>query len=154
MSYLTLPISFWGYALEIAMHILNLVQSKSVPNTPMELWSGCKPSMKYLHIWGCLAQVVKGNSDTLEARIEVCMFLGYSKEIKSYLFYNYKDNKVFDSTYAKFLEDDYMSNFNPRSKVFLAKMNEPVNEQPMNETRDDVAVLDTPQDITQEMSST
>ena len=50
MSYSTLPISFWAYALKIAMHILNLVPSKSVPNTPKELWSGRKPSMKYLHI--------------------------------------------------------------------------------------------------------
>ena len=33
-------------------------------------------------------------------------------------------------------------------------MNEPVNEQPMDETRDDVAILDTPRDTTQEMSST
>ena len=33
-------------------------------------------------------------------------------------------------------------------------MNELVNEQPMDETRDDVVVLDTPQDTTHEMSST
>ena len=33
-------------------------------------------------------------------------------------------------------------------------MNEPVNEQPMDETRDDVVVLDTPQDITHEMTNT
>ena len=32
-------------------------------------------------------------------------------------------------------------------------MNEPVNKQPMDETRDDVAILDTAQDITHEMSS-
>ena len=47
-----------------------------------------------------------------------------------------------------------MNNFSPRSKVVLAEMNEPVNEQPIDETRDDVNVLDTPQDTTQEMSST
>ena len=47
-----------------------------------------------------------------------------------------------------------MNNFTPRSKVVLAEMNESVNEQPMDETRDDVAVLDTPQDITHEMTST
>ena len=76
------------------------------------------------------------------------MFLGYSKETKDYLFYNHKDNKVFVSTHAKFLEDDYVNNFNPRNKVVLVEMNEPVNEQLMDETRDDVAVLDTPQDIT------
>ena len=33
-------------------------------------------------------------------------------------------------------------------------MNEPVNKQPMDETRDDVAVLDISQDITHEMTST
>ena len=32
----------------------------------------------------------------------------------------------------------------PRSRVVLAVMNEPVNVQPMDETRDDVVVLDTP----------
>ena len=61
---------------------------------------------------------------------------------------------MFISTHAKFLEDDYVNNFNPRNKVVLAEMNELVNEQPMDETRDDVAVLDTPQDITHEMTST
>ena len=63
---------------------------------------------------------------------------------KGYLFYNHKNNKMFVSTHAKFLEDDYVNNFNPRNKVILAEMNEPVNEQPMDDTRDDVAVLDTP----------
>ena len=82
------------------------------------------------------------------------MFLGYSKETKGYLFYNHKDNKVFVSTNAKFLEDDYVNNFNLRSKVVLAELDEPVIEQPMDETRDDVAVLDTPQDITHKMTST
>ena len=71
------------------------------------------------------------------------MFLGYSNETKGYLFYNYKDNKVFVSTHAKFLEDDYVNNFNPRNKVVLIEMNEPINEQPMDETEDDVTVLDT-----------
>ena len=86
--------------------------------------------------------MLKGKFDKLEAKIEVCMFLGYSKETKSYLFYNRKDNKVFVSTNTKFLEDDYVNNFNPRSKVVLV------------ETRDDVVVLDTPQDSTYEMTST
>ena len=101
----------------------------------------------------CIA-VFKGKSNKLEAKTEVCIFLGYSKETKGYLFYNHKDNKMFVSTHAEFLEDDYVNNFNPRSKVVLAEMNEPVNEQPMNETKDDVVVSDTPQETTQEMSST
>ena len=62
---------------------------------------------------------------------------------KGYLFYNHKNNKMFVSTHAKFLEDDYVNNFNPRNKVVLTEINEPINEQPMDETRYDVAVLDT-----------
>ena len=40
MSYSTLPITFWGYALNTVMYLLNLVPSKSVPKTPVELWNG------------------------------------------------------------------------------------------------------------------
>ena len=50
LSYLTLPISFWGYALNTAMYLLNLVPLKFVPKTPVELWIGRKPSMRHLHI--------------------------------------------------------------------------------------------------------
>ena len=37
MSYSTLPISFWGYALQIATDILNVVSSKTILKTPLEL---------------------------------------------------------------------------------------------------------------------
>ena len=66
--------------------------------------------------------MLKGKSNKLEAKTEVCMFLGYSKETKDYLFYNHKDKKVFISTNTKFLEDDYVNNFSPRSKVVLAEI--------------------------------
>ena len=67
MSFLGLPISFWGCALDTAMHILNHVPSKSVPKTPWELWSGRKPSLQHLHIWGCPAHVLKVKTDKLES---------------------------------------------------------------------------------------
>ena len=68
MSYSTLPISFWGYALNTTIHLLNFVPSKYVPKTPIELWNGRKPSMKYLHIQGCQAHVLKGKPDKLEPK--------------------------------------------------------------------------------------
>ena len=120
MSYSTLPISFWGYALNTTIHLLNLIPSKFVPKTPMELWSGRKPNMRYLYIWGCPAHMLKGKLDKLEPKLEVCLLVGYPKETRDYLFYSHKDNKVFVSVNAKFLENDYMNNFTPRSKVVLA----------------------------------
>ena len=125
------------------MHLLNLVPSKFVPKTNLELWSGRKPSMRYLHIWGCPTHVLKGKPDKLEPKSEVCLFVGYPKETRSYLFYSCNDNKVFVSSNAKFLEYDYMNNFTPKSRVVLVEMNEPMIKQSMDETRNDVVVLDT-----------
>ena len=68
MSYSTLPIFFWGYALNTTMYLLNLVPSKSVPKILIELWNGRKPSMRHLHIWGCPAHVMKGKSDKLQSK--------------------------------------------------------------------------------------
>ncbi|KAA0058340.1 gag/pol protein [Cucumis melo var. makuwa] len=42
MSFAQLPYSFWRYALETAIYILNNVPSKSVSETPYELWKGRK----------------------------------------------------------------------------------------------------------------
>ena len=46
------------------------------------------------------------------------------------------------------MENDYMNDYNPKCRVVLAEMNELVIEKPINETRDNVVVSDTPQDIT------
>ena len=123
------------------MHILNLVPSKSIHKTPIELWIGRKPSMKNLHIWGCPTHMLKGKPNKLEPKSEVCLFVCYPKETRGYLFYSHTDNKVFASTNAKFLVNDYVNNFTPRSRVVSAKMTEPVIEQSIDETRKDMMLL-------------
>ena len=82
MSYSSLPISFWGYSLQTAVYILNVVPSKSIPQTPLELWNGYKPSLRHFRIWGCSAHVLKRKTGKLEPRTKVCMFVGYTKRHK------------------------------------------------------------------------
>ena len=50
MSLTDLPLSFWGYALEIATFMLNRAPSKSIETTPYELWFGKKPKMSFLKV--------------------------------------------------------------------------------------------------------
>ena len=59
LSYSSLPISFWGYALETTTYLLNLIPSKSVSKTPTELWNGRKPSLNHIRIWGAPEHVLK-----------------------------------------------------------------------------------------------
>ena len=122
MSYSSLQISFWGYSLQTAVYILNIVPSKSVQKTPLGLWNGHKPSLRHFCIWWCLAHVLKGKTGKLEPRTEVCMFVGYPKGTRGGLFYSPSDKKVFVSTNATFLKDDYMKNFKPCSKVVLEEL--------------------------------
>ena len=68
--------------------------------------------------------MLKVKPDKLEPKSKVCLLVGYPKETRGYLFCSRKDNSVFVSTNAKFLENDYMNNFTPRSRVVLAEMND------------------------------
>ena len=86
MSYSSLPISFWGYSLQTVVYILNVVQSKSIQKTPLELWNGYKPSLCHFRIWGCPVHMLKGKIGKLEPRTEVCMFVGYPKVTRGGLF--------------------------------------------------------------------
>ena len=122
LSYSSLPISFWGYAIETAMYLLNLVPSKTVPKTPTELWKGRKPSLSHIRIWGAPAHVLRKDPNKLESRTEVCMFVGYPKGTRGGLFYSPSDKKVIVSTHATFLEEDYISNFKPKSKIILEEL--------------------------------
>ena len=56
ISHFNLPISLWGEALKTAAYILNRVPTKATSKTPYELWTGKKPILKHLHIWGCPAE--------------------------------------------------------------------------------------------------
>jgi hypothetical protein len=78
--------SFWGYALETAATLLNLAPSKFVSKIFMELWLGCKLSLNHIHIWGCLANVLKGKIDKFESKIKVSLFVRYPKGTNGYLF--------------------------------------------------------------------
>ena len=66
MSRATLPMSFWGYALETAAHILNLVPTKKVDKTPSEMWTGKPPSLAHIKVWGCELFVRHDTHDKLE----------------------------------------------------------------------------------------
>ena len=88
MSQTDLPLSFWGYALEMAAFTLNRVPTKSVDKTPYEIWTGKRPELSFLKIWGCEAYVKCLTSDKLTPKLDKCFFVGFPQEIKRYYFYN------------------------------------------------------------------
>ncbi|GJV64595.1 retrotransposon protein, putative, ty1-copia subclass [Tanacetum coccineum] len=109
ISQTTLLNSFWDYALETAISILNMVPTKKVDKTPYEIWHGQASKLSYLKVWGCEALVKRDTltkPDKLDPRYFKCIFVGYLKEIMGYSFYNPSENKVFVARNAELFEND------------------------------------------------
>ncbi|KAJ9552498.1 hypothetical protein OSB04_016543 [Centaurea solstitialis] len=124
MCHSTLPMSFWGHALETAAHTLNRAPTKSVEKTPYELWKGKKPNISFLKIWGCEVYVKRPTSEKLRPKSDKCFFVGYPKTTVGYYFYNPEENKVFVARNGKFLEEKFLSLENTRKDVDLQVVDE------------------------------
>jgi hypothetical protein len=76
-------------ASKIAAHILNLAPTKAAPCTPYEMWTGKKPSLNYLCVWGCPAEarVFNPQLKKLDPKTVSCFFVGYPHIGKGYHFY-------------------------------------------------------------------
>ena len=107
ISHSNLPKSLWGEALKTTAYILNIVPTKATAKTPYELWTCKKPSLKHLHIWGCLikARPYKPHEKKLNSRTVGCYFIGYSKRSRGYKFYDPTTKSIFEMGYARFFED-------------------------------------------------
>ena len=96
-----------------------LCHLKVVSKTPLELWNGPNPGLGHFGIWGCPVYVLRKKVGKLEQRTEVFLFVGYSKGTQGGLFYSPVDKKVFGSTNATFLDNDYIMNFKSHRKIVL-----------------------------------
>ena len=88
ISYSTLQLSMWMEVLKTDIHILNRVQSKSVPKTPYELWTGRVPSLNHLRVWGSPAEakVFNTNIEKLDPKTVSCHLFGYPEKSKVFRF--------------------------------------------------------------------
>ena len=125
MSYSSVPISLWGEALKTAMYILNRVPSKAVPKTPFELWTGRKPSLRHIHIWGCPAEarIYNPHEKKLDSRTVSGYFIGYPDKSKGYRFYCPNHSvRIVETGNARFLENGEIGGSNEPRKVDIEEI--------------------------------
>ena len=82
-----LPKSYWFEALQYAALLHNISPTRSLDeSTPDEAWSGNKPDVSQLHVFGSHAFVHIPDKlcDKFAAKSLVCMFLGYAHQRKAY----------------------------------------------------------------------
>jgi hypothetical protein len=144
MSLTDLPLSFWGYALEIAAFTLNRASSKSVEMTPYELWFGKKPKLSFLKVWGCDAYVKRLQPDKLKPKADKCIFIGYPKETIGYTLYHRSEGKIFVAKNGSFLEKEFLSKEVSGRKVEVDEVVVPSLELESRTSQKEVSMTPTP----------
>ena len=124
MSDTDLPLSFWGLALETSILLLNQVPSKTVSQTPYELWSGKRHSLSYLRVWGCDAYVKLTQTNKLDDRAIKYKFVGYALNSRAYVFYVPNEQRTFVLRNAKFLKNEFLLKKYSGSRLDLDEVRE------------------------------
>lgn len=96
-----LPQKFWAEALSTAVYLKNRSPTKSLPKTttPFEVWSGEKPDVSHLRVFGCNAysHIPRDERGKLDAKTRKCWMLGYGSTTKGYRLFDRDRQKVFYS---------------------------------------------------------
>jgi hypothetical protein len=90
--------------------------------TPHEVWSGKKPSLKHLRVFGCDAyvHVPKENRSKMDNKVEKCIFIGYKYGVKGYNLWNLETKKIFYSQDVVFREVSH-THYNVIKFLFFLK---------------------------------
>ncbi|RDX76211.1 hypothetical protein CR513_43819, partial [Mucuna pruriens] len=103
------------------VYILNRVPTKAVNRTPYKLWTGKKPSINHLHIWGCRAEArpYRPHERKLDSKTVSCYFVGYAECSQGYKFYDPTSRSFFEMGNARILEKvEFGKEENIRNVVF------------------------------------
>jgi GAG-pre-integrase domain len=96
----SLPNSFWYDALEYAAILHNSLPTKPLPDVTLEeAWSGNKPDILQLHLFGCKAHVhiPKDQRLKLSMHLHTCIFLGLMPNYKAFKLINHATHKIYNS---------------------------------------------------------
>ena len=103
-----MKLEFWAEAVVNAVYVRNRCPTRALPSiTPEEAWSGKKPCISHLRVFGCIAYAMVGDEKRgkLDAKGTKCLFLGYCVGTKAYRLMDVETKKIIKSRDVVFIED-------------------------------------------------
>ena len=86
LHHYSMPLPFWGEAINTAVYILNRVSSMTLHgDTPYTKWYGIKPDVSHFRVFGglCYAHIPKPLRKKLDSKARECIFVGYCTTSKA-----------------------------------------------------------------------
>jgi transposase InsO family protein len=105
-----MPREFWAEAVDCAVYLSNCCPTKSLWNkTPQEAWSGRKPSVSHLRVFGSIGytHVPDEERSKLDDKSKRYIFIGYDSSSIGYKLYNPNFGKIVISRDVEFDEEDF-----------------------------------------------
>jgi hypothetical protein len=102
-----LGLEFWGKAVNTTVYIKNQCPTKALDSkTPQKAWSGKKPDVSRLRVFGCkaFAHVPDEKRTKLKSKSIPCVFLGYYEGTKAYRLMCVETKKIIKSRDVVFIE--------------------------------------------------
>ncbi|KAJ4781946.1 polyprotein [Rhynchospora pubera] len=87
----SMPKEFWAEAVDCAVYLQNRCKTISLENmTPQEAWSGSKPTVAHLKVFGSIAyaHVPDQKREKLDDKSSKLIFVGYDERSKAYKLYD------------------------------------------------------------------
>ena len=84
---MNVPDVLWGESVNHVVYLLNRVNTKALKETtPYEMWTGRKPHVEHLRVFGCVAHMLieRSHLKKLEDRSKTVVHLGVEKGTKVY----------------------------------------------------------------------
>ena len=136
--------SLWHYAVLAANYARNRSFNRRLQITPAEAFTGKRPDLSRLHVFGSVCYAYVENKGKLDARCQEGLFLGYDKESPAYLVLS-PDNVVKKVRCVKFTdrlpyEPDDSEEFVRRNKG--QDVSEPTNVKDESNVKDKSKVKD------------
>ena len=126
LCHANLPLKFWGEALSTAAYLHNRSPTKALKGmTPYEAWTGEKPKVDHIRIFGCQAfvHVPKDERKKLDSKSKKCIFMGYGTTTKGYRLYDPLKKKIVFSRDVIFNEQkcglEEFTQHEPKKYVYL-----------------------------------
>ena len=101
-----LPKRLWAEAIATACYLNNLLASHNNRKSPLEIWTGNKPSAKHLKVYGCVAyiHIDKNKRDKLDLNAKKGVFVGYRRSTKQYRILDPKTGTITEVSHVVFRE--------------------------------------------------
>lgn len=98
---------FWAEAASCFTYTWNRISHKNFTKTPLELYSGNKPSVSHLKVFGCTAYVgvPKQKRKKLDMRASLGIMMGYARRTRGYRIWLKDEGKLIETSNVRFNEN-------------------------------------------------